>query len=244
MRKLALDLNKITDLYLQGQSCVEIAKKYGCDHKVILNRLNALGIKRHANGFFQKRRAHKLESKKCLQCGKQFDVSYSKRFTKYCSLKCRFGARDLRAQVDCLVCGKSLLRSPSRAKNAFCSLSCRSNATIAGNKNITIKEFLSLKPFIKNILHKKRKSSAYREWRKEVILRDKKCQKCGDKNSLIVHHIKEFSKYPELALVKSNGVVLCVRCHINLHRNRKKIKYSNGDKTRMVGRNTRKANKT
>jgi HNH endonuclease len=35
------------------------------------------------------------------------------------------------------------------------------------------------------------------------------------------HHIKEWSKYPELIYVKSNGLTLCRECHLEVHRKKK-----------------------
>ena len=66
--------------------------------------------------------------------------------------------------------------------------------------------------------HKKRNSYSYRKWRKAVIERDKVCMKCGCKNNLEAHHIKPFAKYPELALDLKNGITLCKKCHMKLHK--------------------------
>jgi hypothetical protein len=57
----------------------------------------------------------------------------------------------------------------------------------------------------------------FRLWRDKVFLRDnwtcqnKECNKRG--GELNAHHIKEFSKYPELRFVLSNGKTLCRECH-------------------------------
>lgn len=47
-----------------------------------------------------------------------------------------------------------------------------------------------------------------------------KCNKCGKKGTrmnLTVHHKKKYSKNPQLALEKSNLVVLCKECHAKVH---------------------------
>ena len=65
-------------------------------------------------------------------------------------------------------------------------------------------------------------SVEYRQWRKNVFERDEYiCQDCGDDKggNLEAHHIKEFSKYPELGLELSNGITLCKTCHEKRHFN-------------------------
>ena len=74
-------------------------------------------------------------------------------------------------------------------------------------------------------------SRRYSEWRKLVFERDEyKCQnkKCGAKSGngkkiyIEAHHIKEWSKYPELRFVVSNGITLCKKCHNKTKKGRKK----------------------
>lgn len=59
--------------------------------------------------------------------------------------------------------------------------------------------------------------SLYDEWRKRVISRDGgKCQWIGCKYThkrIQVHHIKLYSKYPQLRYATSNGICLCPRHH-------------------------------
>ena len=68
----------------------------------------------------------------------------------------------------------------------------------------------------KTLLDTLRRGFEYRLWRKQVLERDGwVCQRCGcdKKNTLQTHHIKEFSIYPELRFVASNGITLCKKCH-------------------------------
>jgi len=65
--------------------------------------------------------------------------------------------------------------------------------------------------------------SAWKELAKSILKRDNYlCQKCNSphttKIKLIVHHIKAWSKYPELRFSAGNLITLCERCHKNEHR--------------------------
>ena len=64
-----------------------------------------------------------------------------------------------------------------------------------------------------------RRCSQYRNWRKEVLKRDRyKCTICNSSKDLEAHHIKEFSKYRNLRFKVSNGLTLCKRCHKLMHK--------------------------
>jgi hypothetical protein len=73
---------------------------------------------------------------------------------------------------------------------------------------------------ITNENHQIRESADYKHWIKAVFIRDDFiCQKCGKKGGkLNAHHIKKFSKYPELRFVINNGVTLCESCHKKQHK--------------------------
>lgn len=67
---------------------------------------------------------------------------------------------------------------------------------------------------------RERTSVQYKKWVKTVFERDsytcQTCKKIGGK--LNAHHIKPFALYPELRTYISNGLTLCVKCHIDLHK--------------------------
>ena len=68
--------------------------------------------------------------------------------------------------------------------------------------------------------HQQRNCNQYKQWRKDVFNRDKyTCQYCGKiGGKLNAHHIKPFSIYPELRFDVDNGITLCKKCHIELHK--------------------------
>lgn len=54
----------------------------------------------------------------------------------------------------------------------------------------------------------------YKKWRSAVFRRDRyRCLKCKSKEKLHAHHIRTWSKAPELRYVVGNGITLCKRCH-------------------------------
>lgn len=63
-------------------------------------------------------------------------------------------------------------------------------------------------------------------WRKAVFMRDDyTCQHCNQKGGrLEAHHIKEYSKYPELRTEVTNGLTLCYDCHNKVHGKMKRDK--------------------
>lgn len=54
-------------------------------------------------------------------------------------------------------------------------------------------------------------------WRKAIIKRDVNCKICGDTSATNIHHIKGWSKHPELRVDVNNGVLLCEECHKDFH---------------------------
>lgn len=64
-----------------------------------------------------------------------------------------------------------------------------------------------------------RDSIEIRLWKEAVFARDNwTCQHCNVRGiKLHAHHIKGFSKYPELRTEIDNGTTLCRACHIKIH---------------------------
>ena len=65
-----------------------------------------------------------------------------------------------------------------------------------------------------------RKSLEYKNWRKECLLRDNfRCQKTGISGGYLeVHHINNFSDFPELRFVINNGITLSKISHKEFHK--------------------------
>ncbi len=60
----------------------------------------------------------------------------------------------------------------------------------------------------------------YKRWRSEVYKRDRRqCQLCKSKKKLEAHHIRTWSKFPQLRFDINNGVTLCRACHKKVTKN-------------------------
>ena len=64
-----------------------------------------------------------------------------------------------------------------------------------------------------------RKIWQYNQWREGIFERDNyTCQMCEKRGRrLNAHHIYKFSDFPELRLIKNNGITLCKECHDNIY---------------------------
>lgn len=148
----------------------------------------------------------------CSTCGKSLLRSPSRIVNEkcYCDDECYKQSKpDSRVVVYCETCGKKLLRYPCYAKGRnFCSRKCRGLSVPTGPDNPL---------WVGGIAGGK--SGA---WRKNVLRsHDYKCALCGATSNLHTHHIKKFSDVPELARDKDNGICLCAKCHMGIHRENK-----------------------
>lgn len=62
-------------------------------------------------------------------------------------------------------------------------------------------------------------SDKYKNWRNACFKRDNyTCKKYGTKTKIVVHHIKNFAKYPELRFDINNGITLSDKAHKEFHK--------------------------
>ena len=166
----------------------------------------------------QKKRHSLIPSKytKNCECGKLKDLKAKKCHECYLlnlSLK-------KYKRPSCTVCGKITKTKYVKTCSKECNAIMVSNR-YAGENNP------NWKGGIRKPNATVRASDKYKEWRKGVFERDKyTCQECGQLGwELHAHHIKPFSKYPELRTELSNGITLCKKCHSNYHPSLKNLKY-------------------
>jgi len=68
-----------------------------------------------------------------------------------------------------------------------------------------------------------RASLEYKKWRIDVFVRDNfTCRDCGQvRGKIEAHHIQKFLQFPSLRYDVNNGLTLCRKCHINVHRGKR-----------------------
>lgn len=174
----------------------------------------------------------------CRCCGKKF-YAYPKLIAKgngkFCSKECYGKSHSLSMRKEnhpgwkggkilrVCECGREFYASRYRVnlgRARYCSVKCRTMYLPWDTKkerNANWKGGVAVKT--RGI----RFSAEYKMWRKEVFKRDNwTCVKCGARSTYLnAHHVKSFSKHPELRLDVSNGITLCCQCHKNEHKRKK-----------------------
>lgn len=147
----------------------------------------------------------------CVICEQSFEVkSYRAATAKYCSRACWNHRRKVYIK-SCDICQKSFDAIDHRAR--FCSSACLLEWK-TGETSPVWKGGKSTQKL------RGRLGDALTKWRKSVYQRDNyTCQHCGQYQGVIhAHHLQALAEYPELALVVTNGITLCVSCHEVVHR--------------------------
>jgi len=152
--------------------------------------------------------------------------------------------------LNCKVCNREFKTFPSRTKigkGKYCSKKCSDKATLIktgvrlspkteikkGERKGVNTEFKrgerpwNWKGGIEPLNRLIRKHQDFYDWRELVFKRDNfKCRKCclSGRNGAYLHphHVLNFSKYPNLRFVVSNGITFCAECHWEFHRIYKK----------------------
>jgi len=79
----------------------------------------------------------------------------------------------------------------------------------------------------------RKRGIGWRQRKRQVLERDNyECQICGIDIDLHIHHIKSVKDFPELVNDISNCVVICKKCHYNIHFHKENL--ANSVKTRTV----------
>jgi hypothetical protein len=143
---------------------------------------------------------------------------------KYCSTKCKSEDQRKRIVVQCSYCGKELSITPSRLKwskirghgKIYCNQECHNAAQVDKSHPSWIKD----RSLIKDPLHSARQSKKMREWEQAIFTRDNfTCQSCGAVDvHLVAHHLKGFTKHPDIGFNLDNGKTLCEKCHRKAHK--------------------------
>lgn len=118
----------------------------------------------------------------------------------------------------CVYCGNTFKKKVKTRK--YCNKNCAAKhkeIIYAGENNPHWKNGLT------PINQRQRRHVKYQDWRTSVFKRDNyTCQDCGQVGGCLhAHHVKSYSKYPELRIDIDNGKTLCTSCHEKEHPGRK-----------------------
>lgn len=154
----------------------------------------------------------------CKQCRKPF--KHWRATAIVCSIKCsnEWQGRN-KIERQCIICAKQFKVPASSVKYRpayICSKECHSrhkrNRQL-GERSHRWKGGLTSQTLLD------RQSLPYKQWRMAVFERDDfTCQVCNVRGGkLSAHHIKEYSKHPELRLDIDNGICICWPCHTKIN---------------------------
>lgn len=154
-------------------------------------------------------------NKTCKTCGIVFYVSPCRKGTaKYCSYSC--SAKDRKPRLGTKTSAEGLNNmSKSRIGKSFMTKEGKEKTRqrMLGNKYMEGKKPGNyLVDRTKLAKKQERNDPTYKEWRRQVWLRDKFACKIGNPDCcgrIEAHHILSWKDYPELRYEVNNGITLC-----------------------------------
>jgi hypothetical protein len=151
---------------------------------------------------------------KCENCSKRFIPKRTSK-GKYCSRKCYWVDKSFGEKPNCIDCGvKVSTYHTKRCRN------CSDKFRRGENHHLWIKDRSNLSR------RDERNDQSYREWRRQVWLRDSfKCKIANPdcKGRIEAHHILSWREYPELRYDINNGITLCQAHHPRIRAEEKRL---------------------
>lgn len=216
--KLTATKEELQELF-QFHSCEQIGRKFGVCAEIVRRKLHEFGIdpsKKQRKTFNPPKEVLEdlYQTKSMRQIADHFGVGETVVFKR---LK-EHGIELKEHKNHRLKPGRTFseehlanMRKTHRAKAAF------------GDSNPNWKGGLT------EVNRRLRGSWQFRDWKKQSLERaGHKCEKCGVSDGqaceccgtrikLHVHHVKSFSKFPDVRFDPANSEVLCPKCHFALH---------------------------
>lgn len=147
---------------------------------------------------------HKVE-RWCRTCGASFlawPYKVKDGGANYCSRKCfEIGHRKPRSKVMCQQCGTEFIPKSHSSRSIFCSRVCLGKSQSKGQKQG----------------RRRSHDSRLARWARAVILRDRRCVRCGATGNLQAHHKQSYTRHPDVRFSLDNGEALCAPCHHSRH---------------------------
>jgi 5-methylcytosine-specific restriction endonuclease McrA len=185
------------------------------------------GNKRPDLAEFNRTRTDLLKPTRCSHCGMKFRNHYQcrghisgnhsriPRTIKYSAERARKISRSLKGHgVSDETKRKISLANTGRKQPE--ELNLRRSLALRGSKNH------QWRGGVYPEIEKQRKRYEYIRFKRRVLFRDgNRCQTCGARNRLVVHHVKSFRTHASGRVDPDNAIALCRSCHARLHRKKR-----------------------